>query len=35
MLIITKDLSIVDKIGELDCDIKVLNVGKGIEILGE
>ena len=35
MLIITKDISIVDKIKGIDCDIKVLNVGKGIEILGE
>jgi len=35
LLVITKDLRILNKLEEFDCDIKVLNVGKGIEVLGE
>lgn len=35
MLVITKDLNIAADLGEFDCDIKILNVGKGIKILGE
>lgn len=35
MLAITKDEKLVDKFKNLDCDIKLLNVGQGIEIMGE
>jgi len=35
MLVITKDESIINKFNDLDCDVKLLSVGSGIEIMGE